>query len=260
MAGFRKRVFAGRVGPRPMKKTRRPKKRRSGRKTSAFTTQSGHGGGITFKSKLMSKRRYRSLLWNDTLMSTHYRSVAANNTSMIANVNPNLATLAVFNLVDNGAGAFWVTAGGAVAPNAGAVPAVTTQDIILRGGKYGFRITNPDNVTNDPVNITVFIIQTPMTPNLAVLTTPVATSWDPSIVPNFQRDVGRILYKKDFILKDEDCLEVERRLKCRKVDTGIWGANNGTRPILLVLLSSNVAVASGIVVSSYFNLSFSIAN
>lgn len=233
---------------------------RRGRKSNAFTSQSGSGGAVNYKARRTSRRAYRKHLWDSTLFKEHYRSVGAVGT--VLNTPPSINGMAVLaeKAIDNSVTSFWLTAGGAIAPDAAQTLPSFTGDFVIRGGKIGLRIANTlDSVATAATTIqgTVLLIRTTKNFTPAAITTPQPVGWDTSLIPDFDTTVGKILYRKNFLLKDSDTALIEYRIRLEKLDVGDFQAIRNT--YLWVILAGNVdnSSAHGLTVTKYFNLSFS---
>jgi len=240
------------------------KKRRTtrrGRKTNAFTSQSGSGGAVQYKARRTSRRAYRKHLWNSTLFKEHYRSIGAVGTSMNTPASTNGMSILAEKAIDNGTATnFWLAGGGAIAPDTlQALPAFS-GDITIRGGKIGLRIANTlDAVASAATTIhgTAMLVRTTKNFSAAAITTPQLVGWDTSLIPNFDTSVGRVLYRKNFLLKDSDTALIEYRIRLEKIDVGDFNATFNT--YLWVIMAGNVdnSASHGMAVTKYFNLSFS---
>lgn len=259
MAG-RKRVYAGRPRSSGFKKRRTVRRRRVSRRSTNFTSQSSHGGGIRMRSKKFRPGKLRNLLWNASIASTHYRS---NNASVATQSSPASAATMSSSLYSTrrfSSNNFWVTAGGAVNPDGGAIPTFSTNtDITIRGGLYGIRVANnPDlsDVDKDTLNVTVFLIWTPKGFSSANVPTSVNVGWDPSLVQDFQTNIGKIVLRKQFLLPEGNTMTIERRMPIQKIDQTEYSANI-SEPIWLVLVgNTGTSSAHAMFVTTYYNLSF----
>lgn len=242
-------------------KKRKFTRRGRGRKSNAFTSQSGSGGAINYKSRKTSRRAYKNHLWNSTLFKEHYRSIGAVGTTMNTPATFNTMTILAEKAIDNGAAAnFWLAAGGAIPPDALQPLPAFSGDVIIRGGKIGLRLANTlDSVATAATTVhgVAMLIRTTKNFAAGVITTPQLVGWDTSVIPNFDTQVGRVIYRKNFLLKDSDTSLIEYRLKLQKIDVGDFNATFNT--YLWVIMVGNVdnATAHGVAVTKYFNLSFS---
>jgi hypothetical protein len=245
-------------GPSNTKRRRRFKRRRT-RKTANWTSQSGRGSGLGFSKRRTSKRTFRRLLWNGSTAQPHYRSNNAIVSGFSTPANASQMSCSLFSTRRFGGSSFWTTAGGAINPDGGAIPTFNTTDFTVRGGMYGIRVSNnPDTLDSDKetLNVTVFLIYTSKGFSSANLPTTVAVSWDPSLVQDFQTNIGKIAMKKNFLLHDGDSMAIEKRMIVQRLDTTEYAASI-SEPIWLVLVGNTASnVTKTLSVTAYYNLSF----
>lgn len=135
---------------------------------------------------------------------------------------------------------FWTVAGGAQPIDAGGAVPTFNGDIVLRGGVSSMCLTNrvnpTDTMPSDPVRVVIFTVWAKSNPAVLAFPLTVPLSWDPSVVPDFDR-YGRVLSRKEAILKgDGECLEVFFRHKIQKIDQAVFNSN-GSRLHWFILLS-----------------------
>jgi len=256
MAG-RKRVYAMPVSKsnRPFKK-RRFNKKRKGRKTTSFTSQAGSANSFGFRTKRISGRAYRSRLWNDSLMKTHYRSNNSVGTTLTAPLSGAQVSVTLFSAMASTASPFWTVAGGAQSADT-AIPVPTfSSDIILRGGQIGLRISN-NVVDATPMEVNIFLLYSNNNPTLPALANQ-PMGWEPSQVADFKLSFGRIVMRKKVLLENANVVEVNHRLRVQKIDQSDW-ANNSRRFYWMVTTASTetLLVAASASCFSYWNCSFS---
>lgn len=238
---------------------KRKRTTRRGRRSANFTSQSGKGGGITYKGKRTSRRAYKNALWNGSMLSTKYRSnLAANTTFNTPASIVSMSVSAVPALRFSGL-SFWTTAGGTTAPDAANVVPPFTGNILLRGGKIGLRLTNVYDTVDAQRNTiqgTVYLIWTSKQFTFGALPGVVPIGWDSSHQPDFNTNIGRIVYKKEFLLRDADVANVEYRLKIRRIDWTDYSNERGQ--LVWLVLGGNVdsPVAHAIQYATYYNVSF----
>lgn len=232
--------------------------RRRGGNSKAFTSQSGTGGGIRFKGRKTSRSTYKRLLWNNTTMMTKYRSNFAISNVSTTPVTINFQSLTVRSAINFGSD-FWTTAGGAIAPDATLPLPLFTGNIVLRGGTIGCRLVNNLDTTlasSGTMHGTVMLIRTTKNFNPGIIPTSVPLGWDPTLVVDFNTQIGRIVYKKDFLLRDTEVCDVEYRLKIRKIDQKDYDNffNDFIWIIKCGMVDSNTA--QSYTATNYYNLAF----
>lgn len=239
--GFKKRRFS----------------RRRGRKSTAITSKSGVGSSFGFKSRKSSKRTWNRMLWNSTLQKTHYRSYGSGsyvmqNPSVTADVN-----VSRIDAMYNGTAEFYFATGGAQTNDVSIAVPTFTGDVILRGGLLGLKVCN-DTVVSVPVEVNIYLVMTSDNPVTAVFPFTTSIGWDPTVIPDWNERVGRILFRKKILLENEAMAEVNYRVPIRKIDRSSW--SSGKRKYYwIVSRTSGQASATDHFVSvvAYFNCSFS---
>lgn len=243
---------------RPMKR-RRTARRRTGRRTNNFTSQSGMGGGLQFRSKRLSRRRWNNMLWNNTLQKQHYRSNIAFSTSINTPATATTMTILGLEALRFAGNTFYTAAGGAIAPDTAQSLPVFTGDIVIRGGIMGIQITNTLNTAladGSVIRGTIYLVKTALDYTPTAITNPVNYGWDPTLTPDFRTKIGRVLYKKNFLLKDTESASIEYRLRIEKMDVGDY--TNNKNAYVWFILAGNVdsIVAHNLFIQEYYNMSF----
>jgi len=228
--GKRGRGFGG-FGPR--------KRARFGRKFQATTAIRPRFLSENFRARRLSGRRWRSILWRDSTASTHYRSFKAVSWLWDPGATPLTTAVgmeAMLNgdaLTINDANPFW-TLGGGIQPKDTGLGNVNigSSDIILRGGMATIQFSAlPDSAT--PYRIRVWVVSANNNPALEkwqeVTTGVKSVFWDPSSVPDFRQDFGRILMARETLLTPGAMpVEFKWRQSVQKIDQTVW---KGVAPI-----------------------------
>lgn len=258
---FQNRKRSGGPLRRPFKRSRPLRRRRPfARKSTNFTSQSSHGGGIQFKRTRFRPGRLRKLLWDASVSATHYRSNSASISVLNTPASAAAMSSSLFSTRRFAGNAFFVTAGGAINPDGGAMPAFSTNsDITVRGGMYGIRVANnPDLVAtdHDALNVTVYLIWTSKGFISTNVPASVPVGWDPSLIQDFQTNIGKIVLRKNFLLPEGNTMTIERRMPIQKIDQTEY-AGNISEPIWLVLVgNTGTSSAHPMFVTNYYNMSF----
>lgn len=244
---------------RPSKR-RRIRKRRGSRKTINFTGNSSRGSGISFAKKRTSKRQFNRLLWNASVAQTHYRSNFAFTTAISTAGIPSTMTVTVIASRRFNNQNFWTTAGGAINPDGGTIPTfATNSDFTIRGGMYGLRMTNsPDLLDSDKdsIQLIVYLVKTTKNWNSSNLPASVPVGFDPTLVQDFQTNIGKVVYKKEFLLEDTNVSVIEKRMGLSKIDiTEYQNSQSEFVWIILAGINSGVTVKA-VTCVSYYNMSF----
>lgn len=240
-----------------------PKKRRitrRGRRSNAFTSQSSTGGGLRFKAKKTSRRAYNRHLWDSTLFKEHYRTNSAFATTIATPAAQNSMTVLGLEAMRFATNPFYTAAGGAIAPDSAQALPTFTGAPIIRGGMIGMRIANTIDASvgfTNSLQGTVFLLRTTKNWVPAAITTPVSLGWDPSLVQDFDTTVGRIVYRKNFLLKDTEVANIEYRLKTMKIDVGDYVNTRNTYVWLVLAGNVDNSVVHNFAITQYYNMSFS---
>lgn len=261
MAFGRKRVYAAPMSrsTRPTKR-RRFVKRRRGKRSSNFTSQKGSGGGVTFSQRRLNRRAWKRNLWNSSIAQTHYRSNQSAVVNVATTASPATMTVSLATARRFSGNAFWTAAGGAVNPDGGAIPTFATlSDFTIRGGMYGIRIGNtPDalDADKDPLSVIVYHVWTTKNFLSGSLPATANVGWDPTLVADFQTNIGRITMKKTFLLAEGEVMTFERKMPIQKIDQTEYGSFYN-EPIWIVMVGTTTStVAKGLAMTTYYNMSF----
>lgn len=252
MLGKRRRAVSG---VRPFKRRRFVR----GRRSTNFTSQSGIGGGIRFKSRRVRRSTWRSMLWKTTLQKEHWRSyqaVSTTPTTLASTTTMSSVALPAIRFTNP----FWVAAGGAISPDGSTALPLFSGDVVVRGGTMGLRLTNQlDTTAANAVNVhgMVYLVKTSKNYTPGGFPGTVFVGFDPTLISDFDTLVGRVLYRKSFLLKDAESALIEYRLRIQKFDVGDYVNDRNSYVWFIVLGSVDTATSHGVVATRYFNLSFS---
>lgn len=240
-------------------KRRRFVRRKAGKRTSNFTSQFGHGGGMRFRAKKLSASRWRRVLWNDTLSGVHYRSNSVSTSTI--NTPAFIDTMkTAFSSAFRFAGQqFYVASGGAIAPDAAVVLPIFEGNVVIRGGVIGMRIANVFDTLDTNRNTLhgfVYLVKTTKNFSSATIPSTVSLGWDPSLIPDWNTNIGKIVYRKQFLLRDGDTADIEYRLKINKLDIGDYIADKNTYLWIVAAGNVDVSASRSLIYSMYYNMSF----
>lgn len=246
----RKRIYGGRTRT-PVRRKRTYK--RTGyrkRRYSGVTSKSGAGSTFNFRSRKLSRRRWNNALWTSTLQKQHVRSVFAVTSAIVSNPDPAVSTVAALRAIQD----FYLPANGAQPYDNGVTLPVYNGDVVIRGGMMGLRLIN-DPADVSPLHVKVYLVKTGDKLTTSFVPNTVSLGWDPSVVPNFGTDVGKVIMERTFLIENSNSAEVRYRIPIMKVDTQEWttGAN---QYFWFVLVNSANGLATQLTTQRYFNLSF----
>jgi len=242
--------------------------RRRSSRTASWTVQRGRTSGVRFRSRRISRRQWKNILWRDSLSQNHYRSLTSVgsiiSTGTTQGVGP-LAAEVCFSLVPTPPTIvpFWTAAGGLINTDPGITPPTAFNgDIIFRGGKHSNTFSISGTGITQLIGIRIFTIKLIKHP-IWQSAIPASASWgfDPTMVADWARNVGTTVDDKVFIL-DATCRSAiyERRFPIQKYDQGVFTQDNlGGGGYLIIAhvvnLSDNTAVSVDALTS--YNCSFS---
>lgn len=256
---FRKRTYAGfkrkRGGNfvRPAKRRRFTRVRR-GRNNASYSTQSGSANPIGFRSRRVRPRQFQRILWRDTVASAHYRSLGAGAGSVSTPVGSNTMTVSFINAMDNGSGAFWTTAGGALPIDTGITLPLFQGDITVRGGMIGVRFYNDGAYA---AHVMCYLVKAVPRPDNTIITSPQPVGWDPSTIPDFSKDFGKVIMSRRFIVEPLAMMSIEKRIWPMKIDQVAWATDAQRLYWLFGVSDGDTSGQDNIRIVPYFNLSFS---
>ena len=230
MAFKRKRVYGGgnSWGSKRARTIRKfkPRFRRRG-KTSSITARTLSGTNTAYRSRRIGGRRYRSMLWNSTLMRSHFRSVFDVATTLdtpIGETTANYTRVTAFPSV-----APWLIGGGLQIIDFGSPAPTFSSDIIVRGGMIRCVMTNESNT--DAMRVKAYLVWANNDPNLTTIpgSGTVSTMWDPSLIPDF-KEFGKIITSREaLLLPGSNPLEIYHRLRIQKIDQDVFVDRGGSQ-------------------------------
>lgn len=241
----------------------RPSKRRraGGRRNSTVSTKSSSGGQLSFRSKRLSRRRWKSMLWNATLQKSHYRSNTSQQTSLFTPTSPANVGIIMLDAIQNGGNPFWTSSGGTFPLNDGGTVPSFAGDVILRGGKVGISFAN-QLLDSSPIKCELFLVQSKLNGSSAFIPGSALAGWDPTLIPDFRNNVGTIRLRRRFMLENSNAVSFEHRIGIQKIDTAAWNLTlpnvaGGKWYWILTVQNLESIVSAAITCVRYHNLSFS---
>lgn len=241
---------------RPFKRARFGRPRRGFRsrfgkrraRAQGYTTSSGSGHATGFRSRRLGRRRWRSVLWRDTIAVQHYRSYAHRALTIaipagvgngVVHFVPMIGVQNNAQRVDHVGTEFWTGAGGAQPEDDNTVGAYR-GDLTIRGGICRLTLSNPD--VGDSLRVVVYAVFGNPNPRdfIALLQDqPRSSGWDPSSQFDFKQ-FGRVVYSREFMLEPGGkAFTLVHRLKPQKIDQDIYrGSTVGVIPATVRLAGS----------------------
>jgi len=275
-------ALAVRSSRRRLATRRRPRRRTVTVGSRQLTAQNA----FTFRSKKVSARRWRQMLWRDSAMKTHYRSIQTFAPGVGLSTPANtfeLNFLRTSAMVPLPGLEFWKTLGGMQDPSFGigvdwaqpsgaGVPEPIT--IIVRGGVMCLRVANPS--TTDTINIRAQLIftksqtrdaanavasNTLIAYEAAIGTGPRPLSWSIQAAPDYSQYYHPPIMDKSIDLKPGDDINFFHRMKVFKLDCEQFKRGASWFPIWVVYASQSVDTTAGaqaVTIHTGHNMSFSV--
>lgn len=241
---------------RPFKKRRFNR----GRKSNNFTSQSGFGGGIRFKSRKVSRSRWSRMLWNNTIQRTHYRSNNAATGTFNTPATTVSMTVSSSPALRFATQQFYIAGGGAIAPDAAQPLPTFTGMFTVRGATIGLRLVNTFDTTaasQNTLNGMAYLIKTSNNFTVANIPATVVVGWDPTLIQDFKTLIGTIIYRKQFLLRDAESALIEYRLRVHNIDPGDYVNDRNTYYWIVIAGNVDVTAARTFTYTAYYNMSFS---
>ena len=267
--GKRKRTYAPRNSRFKRRRFGRMARRgrRSGRSTTAYTSEAAKANSFGFRSRRVRPRAYRKMLWRDSAMKSHYRSVLALSDPFTTVAGTISSQVFYYPTMEFGA-RFWTPAGGAIPIDTAVTVPNFQDDIILRGGMLSMNVCNTGvgGIESGDINVTVYLIISDELPSIGALIPPDGSTgstatfsrdWDITCVPDSKRVFAkRTLLMRNALLKPLDSVKVMHRLRVQKIDQQDY-LNDNNKMYWVVKVSSNHGNTDGYRVTASYNLSFS---
>lgn len=231
------------------------RKRFSRRRTAGVTSKSSTGLSFGFKSKKISRKSWNHKLWDSTLQKQHQRSNAAFSDTLLA---PPLISQYGVNFrfaLPSGVSPFWTAAGGAISQDVAQPLPQFSGDIVIRGGMIGLRVCN-DVSSLEPMTVIIYLIRTGDKFNNANAPIQVFEGWDPSLIPDFSTDIGRIVMRRKFLMENANSAEVTYRLPIQKIEEAPFNNLSNQYAWMILVNNNQGTVLSNVTAVRYHNLSF----
>jgi len=235
---------------------RRRRRNRRRAKTSSFTSQSGVANSFGFRSKRLSTKRYRNMLWNSSILRTKIRTNSAFTQSQASAANSAQYTVGIYDAFGNTASPFWTASGGAVAPDFGVAIPTFNGNIVVRGGVLGIRVTN-QSADTQPQEVRITLIRTGDRQGVAPPAIANQTvGFDITQLSDFKQFYGTPLVNKTVLLNNDNVAEVKFRLKVHSVDQFQYSQLTKRFYWVVAVGSTGSAAASSATITQYWNASF----
>lgn len=221
--------------------------------------------------RLLSKRAYRSKLWEATRFHTKFKAAFSKSNAISTPATFNSLNWGQVQVFDNSV-PFWTSAGGLNPQHQGAaVPTLAPNYVVIRGGtiKFGFVVgtTQTDDIVAryqliyPKQQLTRYnsLVQTnmPIVDWLAAIPTPQNDEWKLQDAGDYSEFFHPPVMDKTIVLKPGDFNETFHKLKITRFDADDFTYGRSFFPYLVVYAknaANNAAVTLGIRTS--YNLSF----
>jgi len=254
------RRFSRRTTRRPVRRivkrrtTSRFKRRRNGPKQTSYSTRSERGNAFRLGGQKLRSSTWRNRLWNQTLSMAKYRSINSLRTTITTPATGTTSTIAVFQMLRFGGNNFYDVAGGALPPDPfAAVLPFVADSMVIRGGAITFSLSNAGA---DTVGIDAFIMWATSRPDFTLVPASASIGWDPTLTRQMQ-DIGRVVLRKNILLKSQDTVTVSMKLRVQKIENDIYDNRGGAQPYLFLIARNVIGVVpQTITVQLSYNLTF----
>jgi len=230
---------------------RRGLARRYGRRSGTYSARTTRSSGLTMRSRLLGRRRYKRLLWNSTTALTHYRSTEADAYTFTTSASSDIMNSYMHPALK---ASFWTQTGGLVPIDTSGDYPSFHGDITIRGGILGLSLLNTDDT---PVLCNVYFLRS--SKDFSSYTNPTAVHWghDPTIVADFRQLYGRVIYSTKKSLLPGEQYNVERRIPCTKIDKVVHNTDYTWQWFIIVGNMSGTVGTDLVKANTWHNLSFS---
>lgn len=243
------------------KRRRRMGYKRRGRKTIAFSSRTLNP--TTYLKKRgtkLSKRKFRNLLWTQTITQTKYKSCGQSTRNFFPPLGILTKLISTIDALSNVAGSEFFRVGGGLQPiNAGVPPnlGIDLSQCIIRGGLLNIQ-ASLSALAADSVMVTVelrFLKQQSRSEDdanpsntgdsyLNVLTgTARPLLWTVDDHPDNSTYLSKAVLSKSMELKAGDSFNVAHRIRPVKVDVGQFAVGAGYHPIWIIYSNQITATA-----------------
>lgn len=196
----------------------RARRSRFSRRATTITGQSGVGKSFGYRSRRIRPRKWKRILWRDTLANSHYRSTFDITNSLAAPLATTAGAIPYLIQALPPVG-FWTVGGGVQQLDVGVGPPAFTGDLVIRGGMIRLGLANESTV--EAVRARVWLLKSNKNPDFSkvvVNPTLVSSMWDPSLSPDFD-EFGRVVLMREMtLLPVSNPLEIFYRLPVQKID------------------------------------------
>lgn len=247
MAFKRKRTYAPRRGG--FKKRRTLRRRRFNGRAKSSTRWTGGIADSNFRSRKITRSKWKKMLWDSTLQEEHYRSIGAQSGSFGTPATLTTCQIFAFTGDDNGVSVPWnVTGGLQHSLN-------LTSNVVMRGGMHRLTVTNDAAVTT-PMMCMVYGMITNDSADFTTLPTSAPIGWEPTVGPDFNEDIGRIVCNRSFVLGNQDSVTISYRRSIKKINISEWIA--GKRRFFWIVCIHNLetSAAQNVTMIRSYNTSF----
>jgi len=268
MAFKRKRVYAPTRAGRS-KRRRVSRRRRTTRGTASYSTRSLTASNpFRITAKKLSRKKWRSTLWNASLLKMHYKSIFAAANTLTTPTGTTTETVIVANALSESAGSqFWKTAGGAMDPGFGVRPTWMNapgagvpepSTIIIRGGRLFCDIATLSTTDTVKVRVQLVFVKSQMrniTDTAAsntlfdFLTNAVSTarpiSWTVQDMPDYSQYLFPPVLDKQMDMKPGDSAMLTYKVKTQKVDADEFNHGSGWFPLWFFYGSQTIDTTVG---------------
>jgi len=170
---------------------------------------------------------------------SHYRSLNKTGGSLSCDIDPRICKIGTQTLLrPDGTNNFWIGAGGAQPLDIGVSVPLFSGDITMRGASCEMTFSTLEATSGGTVKVKAWLVWTTPDPDFANMPTSAAIGWDPTMVADFAKDIGKVYRFNEFELGDGSSTTLKYHIKTMKIDQKKFDAL-GSIPIVIYTYEQN---------------------
>lgn len=229
------------------------------RRAGIVSAQIGNVSGFGYRSKKISRKRYRRALWMDTMFKPHYRSILTTSKTVNGQAGVQASTIS-WDIILPASTAFFTAGGGCVPKDSGvAIPGFSSGEFVVRGGVSTITFSNPSVADNIKVKVwKCYMKKNGTFGNLPAINSAVPNGWDPTVAADFDQDAFMIRSFEFDLLPGSKSVTLHHRFKPHKLDYDSF-VNNQNKFFWLYTFSQTTdvdVIPNNLIVVVDYNISF----
>lgn len=249
---------------------------KKGRYYSGTTTRSTGLANISRGGKLLTKKRWRQMLWRDTIMMTKFKSVQMSSSSQTTPAGPNQILFNISEVFSN-TSPFWTGAGGCLPQVAGgSAPSLTPNKLVIRGGMMTFDVVNTD-ATSD-IKVKMFLVypkQQTTRLNSATRTNmpivdwfvamaalaPLTSATDVQDLPDYEAYYHPPTKSREVFLRPGEIASMSQKIRIKRIDADLFKEGGVAFPSLITFTCAPGGTATATFrIATGYNISFCVVD